>query len=122
MAMDTNVSAFILTGVITFVTGGGLIGLITAAINRKNNKETNSLEKEKFYHSQHIETQEKHENKIRILEEQVLQLQQQINELIAWHQHDTINYVMWLENQLRKRDPDLDFPTRHPLPLKRNNE
>lgn len=50
------------------------------------------------------------------LSHQIEQLNNKIHELIEWAVYDNAKYRAWLENELVKLKPDIEFPECRPLP------
>lgn len=50
------------------------------------------------------------------LNEKLCILNERINQLMTWVVTDNNIYRTWLENELKKRDPDIEFPRCRPAP------
>lgn len=50
------------------------------------------------------------------LNEKICILNERINQLMTWVVTDNNIYRTWLENELKKRDPDIEFPRCKPAP------
>lgn len=117
---------------ITAIVGsGGITAVITSILNHRKYKaeahviEVDAIERQKkaekeymeYIHNQLkeiTETHKKESDELRSmnkeLNEKVSVLRDEISTLISWIITDNNAYRNWLENELRKRDPSLEFP------------
>lgn len=132
--MDTNM---VLTITSTIIGSGGLATLITAILSsRKYKAEANSLEQQietarleseqktnEYIRSQLKELSETHKresdelrNQNKELFDKIASLNDHINQLMTWIVVDNNSYRTWLENELRKLNPTIEFPRCRPAP------
>jgi hypothetical protein len=121
----------IATVLIAVLGSGGLCSIITAIFSRRKYKAEASLieveaeEKRKtaereymnYIHGQFkeiTETYKRESEELRTmnseLNDRVRSLENRINKLMEWIINDDGSYRTWLENELRKYDPDIEFP------------
>jgi hypothetical protein len=124
--------------IVAILGSGGLCSIITAIFSRRKYKAEASLieieaeEKRKsaereymdYIHNQFKEITETHRKEAeqsreqnRILSKRVNDLEATVNKLLTWIVVDNNKRVTWLENELRKRDPDIEFPSVTPPPI-----
>lgn len=127
----------IVTVIIAIFGSGGLCSIITALLSRRKYKaealiiEADAEEKRKkaerenmdYIHEQFKEITETYkrqaEEQLRVnseLSERVRTLENRINKLMEWVINDDGSYRAWLENELKKYDPDIEFPKCKPAP------
>ena len=122
---------------------GGLSALITALISMRKNKseslkidqETRALQtnndlaiieyvnkilKESEKNANDIAKETRRENEI--LRKQIDELNGRLQELMNWVVTDNTRYRNWLERELRKVNPDIEFPECEPAPNVFSNE
>lgn len=126
------------TAILISVLGsGGLCSIITALLSRRKFKaeasiiEAEAEEKRKksereymdYIHTQFKEITETYkqqaeeQRQVNIeLSERVHTLENRINKLMEWVINDDGSYRTWLENELKKHDPDIEFPKCKPAP------
>lgn len=117
--------------------GGGLSALITTIISvKKNNAETERIEQETQniqknndmviieYVNKILKESEKNANDIaketrrenESLHQQIDELNSRLQELMNWVVYSNNNYRCFLENELRKLNPDIELPACDPVP------
>lgn len=127
----------IATVIIAILGSGGLCSIITSIFSRRKYKAEASLieveaeEKRKaaereymnYIHGQFKEITETYKRESedlramnRELNDRVRSLENRINKLMEWIINDDGSYRTWLENELRKYDPDIEFPKCKPAP------
>ena len=127
----------IATVLIAVLGSGGLCSIITAIFSRRKYKAEASLieveaeEKRKtaereymnYIHGQFkeiTETYKRESEELRTmnseLNDRVRSLENRINKLMEWIINDDGSYRTWLENELSKYDPDIEFPKCKPTP------
>lgn len=132
--MDGNMIVAIVT---TIIGSGGIASLITSILSsRKYRAEARSLEQQievarkeseqktnEYIRSQLKELSETHKkesddlrNQNKELFDKIASLHDQINELMTWIVVDNNSYRTWLENELRKLNPTIEFPRCRPAP------
>lgn len=132
--MDGNMIVAIVT---TIIGSGGIASLITSILSsRKYRAEAHSLEQQievarkeseqktnEYIRSQLKELSETHKkesddlrNQNKELFDKIASLHDQINELMTWIVVDNNSYRTWLENELRKLNPTIEFPRCRPAP------
>ena len=123
--------------VTTIIGSGGIASLITSILSsRKYRAEAHSLEQQievarkeseqktnEYIRSQLKELSETHKkesddlrNQNKELFDKIASLHDQINELMTWIVVDNNSYRTWLENELRKLNPTIEFPRCRPAP------
>lgn len=130
--------AELITTIVSMIIGsGGVAAAITALVSMKKYKaearlieqqaEASRLEAEQKTH-EYIRTQlrelsETHKaesdelrKQNRELSEQIAVLNDRINQLMTWVVVDNNTYRNWLENELKKVKPDIEFPKCRPAP------
>ena len=128
----------IITLLIAVLGSGGLCSVITAIFSRRKYKaeaaliEAEADDKRKaaeresidYIHKQLKEITETHRKEAEETREQnkaltkrVNDLEATVNKLMNWIVVDNNKRVTWLENELRKRDPDIEFPPVTPPPI-----
>lgn len=134
----------IVIAVITSMLGsGGIAAVITAILSSKKFKvELKALEQKTLQDgkeaelniSQKLQKQimdlsEAHRKESETLRQQNTVLQSKINELneeiqklMKWVVYDNAKYRAWLETELVKLNPDIDFPHCNPAPIFSNDE
>lgn len=127
-----------ITAILIAVLGsGGLCSIITALFSRRKYKAEASIieaeAEEKHQKSEreymdyiHIQFKEitetykqqaEEQRKVNSdLSERVRTLETRINKLMEWVINDDGSYRTWLENELKKYDPDIEFPKCKPAP------
>lgn len=127
-----------ITAILIAVLGsGGLCSIITAFFSRRKYKaeasiiEAEAEEKRQksereymdYIHSQFKEITETYKQQAEEqrkvnseLSERVRTLETRINKLMEWVINDDGSYRTWLENELKKYDPDIEFPKCKPAP------
>jgi len=116
--------ALILSSIVSLLGGGALTALITHFFNRKKvGVETDGIKItniETGYSGLLNQIQQQNERlmgKVDKLEAEVGRLNQHIVRLYDWINTDNAAYISWLENEARKCNPNLTFPSRQPMPL-----
>ncbi len=132
--MDANL---IMTVITTIIGSGGIASLITSLLSsRKYKAEARSLEQQieaarqeseqksvEYIRTQLKELSDTHKKESDELREQnrelsdkIASLNDQINQLMTWIVVDNNSYRTWLENELRKLNPTIEFPRCRPAP------
>lgn len=127
----------IATVLIAVLGSGGLCSIITAFFSRRKYKaeasiiEAEAEEKRQksereymdYIHIQFKEITETYKQQAEEqrkvnseLSERVQTLETRINKLMEWVINDDGSYRTWLENELKKYDPDIEFPKCKPAP------
>ena len=128
----------IITTIVSLLVGtGGVASLLVAIFSlRKYKAEAKVIEQEaesarteteqkmnEYIRSQLKELSETHKQESDELRKQNKELKDnidilndRINRLISWIVTDNNTYRTWLENELKKRDPDIEFPRCKPAP------
>lgn len=128
----------VITLLIAVLGSGGLCSIITALFSRRKYKaeaaliEADAEEKRQkaereymdYIHSQFKEITETHKKEAeetrehnKELTKRVNDLETTVNKLMNWIVVDNNKRVTWLETELRKRDPDIEFPPFTPPPI-----
>ena len=127
-----------ITTVIAAIVGsGGLCSIATAIFSRRKYKaeaqlieaeaeerrKTSEREYMDYIHGQFkeiTETYKRESEDLRTmnneLNDRVRSLETRINKLMEWIINDDGSYRTWLENEVRKYDPDIEFPKCKPAP------
>lgn len=133
--MDTT--QMIITIITAIVGSGGIGAVVTAFVSAKKHRAEASI-LEQQVESSRKETEQKMNDYIRIqlkelsethkqesdelrrqnreLGNKIADLNNRINELMRWIVMDNDSYRNWLENELRKLKPDIEFPKCRPAP------
>ena len=127
----------ILTIITTVIGSGGIASLITALLSSKKYKaEAKSLEQQievarkeseqktnEYIRSQLKELSDTHKKESdelrkqnKELSDKIASLNDHINQLMTWIVVDNNSYRTWLENELRKLNPSIQFPRCRPAP------
>lgn len=127
----------VITLLVAVLGSGGLCSVITALFSRRKYKAEASLieaeaeEKRKvaergymeYIHTQFkeiTETYKKESEELRTMNRElttrVQSLESRINKLMEWVINDDGSYRNWLENEVRKYDPEIEFPKCKPAP------
>lgn len=109
---------------------GGITAFVTTILSaRKYKAEANQIEQEsrkemdkyvneklkevtEMYIKETKELKESNDN----LNKQINELQNKLQEIMSWIIYDNQNYRLWLETELRKVNPSIDFPRCSPPP------
>lgn len=128
----------VVTIILAVISSGALVSLITHIFDRKKTMveveqlrqqvETNRAEtqiriddyiKDQLIHLTETHKKESEERREEItklqiqndvLQKQVTELTTQINQVLSWISYDMLTHQRWLENELRKSNPELDIP------------
>lgn len=132
--MDTN---YIITIIGAIIGSGGLTAAITALLSvRKYKAEARAIEQDAENARKEIEQKmnesirqqimdisnvhKKESEELRVQNEKLYSkidnLNNKINELMEWIVYDNAKYRAWLENELVKVKPDIEFPECRPTP------
>lgn len=135
MIMDTM--NYIVTIIGTIIGSGGLAAAITSLLSiRKYKAEARSIEQEAENARKEIEQRmnesirqqimdisnvhKQESEELRVQNEKLYgkidNLNNKINELMEWIVYDNAKYRAWLENELVKLKPDIEFPECRPTP------
>lgn len=136
-----NATQFVIAIITSVLGSGGIAATITAFLSAKKYKaETNILEQQaesarteseqkmnEYIRSQLKELSETHKQESdelrrqnHELSEKISVLNGKINQLMTWVIVDNNSYRNWLENELRKLKPDIEFPKCRPAPCFNN--
>lgn len=120
----------IVTLLMAIIGSGGLCSVITVFFSRRKfaaearmleinaEKERDKAKRDHmdYIREQLIEITETHKRESEELRNRVSSLENRINNLMEWVITDDSSYRAWLENELKKYNPDIEFPKCKPAP------
>lgn len=105
------------------VGGGGIIALYNAVAKKDKEKRDDNTNLMKYFTDKIQEMNDATNERLNKMQKEndelrseLTEMNRKLTELNRWIMVDNAAYRSWLENELRKRDPDIDIPTCSPPP------